>query len=359
MKMFLRQSALLALVTDFHISAAVSLRGSVGAQSFEGLSNTIGSLTSSSAFTQVAQTIAGRGNLQNAAELTSEGRLQRVTDLHISAAASLRGGVASQSFEGRANAGGSLTLSSAFTRVAKTIAGGGHLQDAANKAAELTELTCEGRLHRVGASIRSLIWALGEIFFPSSKPTPQPQHAPRAPSAPEEPGTTEAPEMDHHGKAFGRNNLGLMIMELIYGLIYYIFIVTRYPKLDADVKLPAAVKEIQQKNEIEACCHTSCPNNCLSWCCIGPRAAHTFHSTGILNYWPSLCLMTFLPRCTLFWANSCTDLNPRLGGEKRSMLKSLFCSCCCTCCVVAQDAEALDLSTGARTGICGVDHSCA
>jgi len=281
--------------------------------------------------------------------------LALVTDLHISAAASLRGGVASQSFEGRTNASGNLTLSSAFTRVAKTIAGGGHLQDAAKKAAELTELTCEGRLHRVGTSIRSLIWALGEIFFPSSKPTPQPQHAPRASSAPKAPSTTEAPKMDHHGRAVGINNLGWMIMELIYGLIYYYIIVMKYPKLDTNVKSPAAAKEIQQQNEIMACCHTSCPNNCLSWCCTGPRAAHTFHSTGILNYWPSLCLMTFLPRCTLCWAISFTDLTPRLGGgEKRSMLTAMLCACCCTCCVVAQDAEALDLSTRARTGICGV-----
>mmetsp|Transcript_38952 Transcript_38952/g.72319 ORF Transcript_38952/g.72319 Transcript_38952/m.72319 type:complete len:99 (-) Transcript_38952:66-362(-) len=95
----------------------------------------------------------------------------------------------------------------------------------------------------------------------------------------------------------------------------------------------------------------------MSWLCSGPRAAHTFYSTGISDYWCSLFGMSLFPCCVLCVANSFTDLNEKLGGQKRGLLMSCLCSYCCSCCVIAQDAESLDLSTGVRTGFCGVYQS--
>jgi len=143
------------------------------------------------------------------------------------------------------------------------------------------------------------------------------------------------------------------ITQLIFGLVYYILIVRKYPELK-DAQPSSHAVELQERNEVMATCHVSGRNCLLSWCCSGPRAAHTFHSVGVLNYWPSLCFMTFLPCCTLCLMNAMSDLNVKLGGRRRNFCMSCLCSCCCSCCVIAQDAEALDLTTGARTGLCGV-----
>jgi len=157
------------------------------------------------------------------------------------------------------------------------------------------------------------------------------------------------------GGGAGSGAGGRIITQLIYGLIYYCLVVSKYPVLTASDDRSKA-REIQSKNECEALCAASCTNIFLSWCCTGPRAAHTLDKTGILNYWISLLAMTFCPQCTLCWANSFTELNTELGGEKRDMCKSLLCACCCTCCVVAQDAQALDDITSVHVGCCGVSQ---
>lgn len=270
-----------------------------------------------------------------------------LADLYLSAAVSLRSGAASQSFEGSTETSGSRTFSSAFTHVEQNIA--------ANEANQAGKFMSEGHLRRVDASIRSLIWALGEIFFPSSRPAPRPQQQPGAPTAPQAPGPTAAPE---EPTGFPSNPwLWQLVYQLFFGLIYYFMIVSKYPKIDPDVKPPDAAKDIQKQNPLMAILNASCANNCLSYCCPGPRFAHTLHATGSGGYWPSLCAMVCFPQCTVCAAHSFTKLNPRLGGAKRSMLMSCLCSCCCMCCVIAQDAEALDASTGTRTGLCGVSKA--
>jgi len=143
-----------------------------------------------------------------------------------------------------------------------------------------------------------------------------------------------------------------VVTQLLFGLLYYMVIVSKYPKLMAE-PTPAS-RKLQSVNEVVALCEVSFPTCIFSWLCSGPRAAHTFYSTGISDYWCSLLGMSILPCCFLCVANSCTDLNEKLGGQKRSLLMSCLCSWCCSCCVIAQDAECLDLSTGVRTGFCGV-----
>lgn len=162
---------------------------------------------------------------------------------------------------------------------------------------------------------------------------------------------------------FGSVNYFIRILiQLLFALIYYYLIVLKYPSieayvdlkgpLDAPVTVPADAKEMQDMNAIEATCHPnmSFPNAGLAFACSGPRAAHTFHSVGLLNYWAGCILMTCCPCCTLFYTNACTTLNMRLGGEKQNCFMSCLCAFCCSCCLIAQDAQTLDLVTGTKTG---------
>mmetsp|Transcript_134688 Transcript_134688/g.245767 ORF Transcript_134688/g.245767 Transcript_134688/m.245767 type:complete len:244 (-) Transcript_134688:41-772(-) len=143
--------------------------------------------------------------------------------------------------------------------------------------------------------------------------------------------------------------------QLLLGLFYYTVIVSKYPSFLGE-PTPAA-KKLQAINEIRASCEVSLPNCIFSLCCSGARAAHTFYSVGISDYWCSLFGMSVCPCCVLCVADSCTDLNERLGGQSRGWFVSCLCSFCCSCCMIAQDAESLDLITGVKTGFCGVYES--
>lgn len=140
-----------------------------------------------------------------------------------------------------------------------------------------------------------------------------------------------------------------------FGVLYYFLIVRQYPSLaNKEGGIPGAAVELQQKNEVFAVRDVSCANNFHACCCFGPRAAHTFHSTGVLDYWPSCVLMSIFP-CFMLWAtNSFTDLNKKLGGEKDGCIKGCACAMCCSCCMIAKDAQTLDLITGAKTKLFNV-----
>eukprot|EP00416_Gambierdiscus_australes_P019308 CAMPEP_0171056782 /NCGR_PEP_ID=MMETSP0766_2-20121228/1309_1 /TAXON_ID=439317 /ORGANISM="Gambierdiscus australes, Strain CAWD 149" /LENGTH=263 /DNA_ID=CAMNT_0011511771 /DNA_START=144 /DNA_END=935 /DNA_ORIENTATION=+ len=157
------------------------------------------------------------------------------------------------------------------------------------------------------------------------------------------------------GSASGGGYLTRVLFQFLFGLVYFYLIVTNYPALPEDAVPPPEAVALQEANEVSATCQVSPPNCILAWCCSGPRAAHTFHTVGIgMNYWIGLVLMTFFPCCTLFAVNSFTQLNERLGGQKRNPVMSCVCAFFCSCCVIAQDAEALDLVSGHTTGFCGV-----
>jgi hypothetical protein len=142
------------------------------------------------------------------------------------------------------------------------------------------------------------------------------------------------------------------VIWIIFGVIYYSSVVSKYPKLQ---NWNERSRAFQNKNACAALFDTKGPNIALSWCCIAPRAAHTFDSAGVMDYWPGLILMTCFPQCTLCLVQSFTELSPRLGGEKKNPCVACLCSCCCAICVTAQDAESLDLATGAKTNFCSVD----
>jgi hypothetical protein len=148
-------------------------------------------------------------------------------------------------------------------------------------------------------------------------------------------------------------------IQLLFGVLYYFLIVSRYPLLERkeDDTPPPNAAALQQKNEISAVCDVSWSNIFHSFCCTGPRAAQTFHSTGVLNYWPSCILMSSFPCCVLWAANSFTNLNKKLGGEQDGCVYGGACAMCCSCCMIAKDAQTLDLLTGATTELCSVTPS--
>lgn len=141
------------------------------------------------------------------------------------------------------------------------------------------------------------------------------------------------------------------ILQAIFAVLYYCMVVNNYPYWNGPTP-----QSCQIQNEPAPCSLTSTsPSNCcLSWCCPQARAAHTFDKTGTIEYWCGCIAMFLCPFCTLCWANACTDLNPKLGGEPANPIASAACTWCCSCCVIAQDAESLDACTGARTEPCGV-----
>jgi hypothetical protein len=143
-----------------------------------------------------------------------------------------------------------------------------------------------------------------------------------------------------------------IFVQLLFALVYYSMIVSRYPQLK---QFPSRMSmKLQRQNEVSAALDTTVSNCLLSWFCSGPRAAHTFHSTGILNYWVGCCLMTCCPCLTLWIVESTSGLKEKLGGESRNCCESCLCAFFCSCCVIAQDAESLDLITGVQTRLCEV-----
>merc|ERR1719486_366619 len=156
----------------------------------------------------------------------------------------------------------------------------------------------------------------------------------------------------------GTAQVSRIVIQMVFGILYYITIVSKYPSYKDLPEPNQAAKDLQEINEVSATCQTSVANCLLSWCCSGPRAAHTFYSTIGFNYWAGCILMSCFPCCTLWYMNSFRVngmyLNEKLGGQRRSALMGLICACFCSCCVIAQDAESLDRITGYETRLCSV-----
>ena len=154
----------------------------------------------------------------------------------------------------------------------------------------------------------------------------------------------------------GNSNRGILVSlwQLVYGAIYYCLVVQKYPPFEGSPTEKS--KETQGKNEVTACltCENSFVINLTACLCPAGRAAHTYDKLGLLPYWPGLCLSSFFPCCTLCYMNAATDLNEKLGGEKRNIFMACLCSMFCSCCVIAQDAQSLDDCTGATVTLCGV-----
>jgi len=166
--------------------------------------------------------------------------------------------------------------------------------------------------------------------------------------------THQVPAKSPVGSVGSGSWLDRILLQLLFGGLYYYLVVSKYPMLDSAKPTTEAIK-LQELDELTATFETSIPNCLLSCCCTGPRAAHTFHSAGVLNFWPGCILTTLFPCCMLWWANSFTDLREMLGGAKKNCCLGALSALCCSCCLVAQDAQSLDLITGSETHLCSVE----
>jgi len=149
----------------------------------------------------------------------------------------------------------------------------------------------------------------------------------------------------------GIGGIPFYVFQIIFAVIYGCTVVNNYPNWQGPNPMSA---ELQAQPAPCATTRTSPSNCCLSWCCPQARAAHTFDKTGTLEYWCGCLAMFICPFCTLCFTNACTDLNAKLGGQDQNPVMAAICTWLCFCCTIAQDAESLDLATGASTTPCGV-----
>lgn len=150
-------------------------------------------------------------------------------------------------------------------------------------------------------------------------------------------------------------------LQILLGIIYGIVIMRFYPKmslLNAVRKTPEAAEEVMGHSPLGVLlrCEASPQIVCSSCCAWGARAAHTYHSTRIMNYCLGLLLMSTLPCCTIFFVASCCGLRKRLGGSNMHVCESCLCSFCCGCCMIAQEAQALDYVMGVEIGLYGLER---
>lgn len=151
-----------------------------------------------------------------------------------------------------------------------------------------------------------------------------------------------------------RSWCALASIQLAFGILYYITIMRKYPRMPKDFEPTDESTKLQSMDALDGARRTTCSNRFLSVVCCASRAAHTFHQTGVFDFWPSCILMSLFPCCTLFVVSSFTDLDNRLGGERRGIFSSFYGACCCFFCLLAKHAQSLDIIANARTGILDV-----
>jgi hypothetical protein len=184
---------------------------------------------------------------------------------------------------------------------------------------------------------------------PTQEPTEKPTKQPTAPPTKAKDKNTELKQAKAGAICWATK----LFLQLLFGLCYYFFVAVKYPQLPKNARSTQYCKAFQDKNEVFALGDASSANLFHSFCCTGPRMAHTFSSLDTMGYWPGLCLGSLCP-CFLLWGmTQFTDKDDRLGGEKRSCPTAFLCSFLCSCCVVSKDAGALDLMSGTQTTMCG------
>lgn len=146
----------------------------------------------------------------------------------------------------------------------------------------------------------------------------------------------------------------VIMLQVFFAIAYFFAVVKNYPKLPEGFQVPLEVAAFQSKSAVRVVCDRRWENVLLACCCPAPRAAHTMDSTGVVDFWPGCVLMAIAPCCTLWLVHSLTKLKDKLATTRQGCLTDCLCASFCGCCVVAQDAIALDMITGARTRLCGI-----
>lgn len=159
------------------------------------------------------------------------------------------------------------------------------------------------------------------------------------------------------GAGGGASLLLPYIVPVIFPIIYYFLVVTKFQKLPEGTVAPQEAMTLQAESTPCICMKTSVSNCLLAFCCFPARASHTLHVTNTLNYWVACIAIACCPCCVTCWSNACTDMNNKLGAEQENVFFASLCAFFCMPCVVLKDAQALDIVMQKKTGCCGVEDA--
>merc|ERR1719321_1545213 len=76
-----------------------------------------------------------------------------------------------------------------------------------------------------------------------------------------------------------------ILIQLALGGLYYLLIASKYPVLPEGVDVTEEAQRVMRKGEIGATLEAKGANCIHAFCCSAPRAAQTWHSTGVLSFW--------------------------------------------------------------------------
>eukprot|EP00434_Breviolum_minutum_P042595 symbB.v1.2.037923.t1/scaffold5738.1/size24079/3 len=131
--------------------------------------------------------------------------------------------------------------------------------------------------------------------------------------------------------------------SMAFLVAYYFWTVKYYAALKETSHASERSIEILEDSPLCICRHVTLPNCMLSFYCEHARHAHTLEKTGMLVYWKgALASLCCFPCTLLYFHNS---IRRAMGAGRMDPLANCVYSFCCPWCVLAQHAEALDVST--------------
>lgn len=211
-------------------------------------------------------------------------------------------------------------------------------------------LACVATVTLVLCQVDSMAGAYGSGGRVFRTPTATSAAASSAQLGPAAPQALDAVQEDKDVKASSaKSNVNRIIMQLLFGALFYCLVASKYPKVSIPNETSVGIM-----NE-GVCGRCPCSQACLlSLFCPAAMMGHIMHSTEVHNYWVGLIASALCPWCTVFYANSCSEVNTKLGGEKKGCFMGCLEAMFCSCCVILKMSDATDAATGAMVGCCSV-----
>jgi len=147
-----------------------------------------------------------------------------------------------------------------------------------------------------------------------------------------------------------KQNVNRIIVQLFFGVLFYCIVASKYPKVSAPNERSVGIM-----NE-SVCFRCPCSQACLlSLFCPAAMMGHIMHSSEVLNYWVGLIASALCPCITVFYAHTCSEVNTKLGGERKGCFMGCLEAMLCSCCVILKMSDATDAATGTTVGCCSVN----
>lgn len=145
-------------------------------------------------------------------------------------------------------------------------------------------------------------------------------------------------------------------IQIVFAIMYKKNVVDRKNVLGPPLAQPdgsTALSGPGYKHGLCACCEDI--DICLHvFFCMPTRAADTYHSAGVLDFWVTMLLALFCSPCFILCIMPCkrSEIRHRLGGSNQCGLEEFCLAWWCACCVVCQEARSVDDALGAKTRCC-------